>query len=532
MMNEFGDPPIPISLISHTQFCPRRAWLEAAGERTDTYQMAAGTIAHERVDDPSTSRAVQLRSIETGHAGWGVTGRIDALYETQSGYVIREHKATPVSRSPTVTDAMRIQLALQQACLESEGHTVAGTEIYFSSHNKVVPIELADEDFVAAQELVEETRRIISSETAPQPLEDSPKCMRCSHASVCLPEERRLAEVRRRIVPAAPDSQIVHLTRYGARASISKRRLTVKYRDELLADVPIERVLGVQVHGNIDLSSALIRELLWRDRTIVWCSGGGRVIGWSQPARGPNGLQRVRQHVASAEGRLGIAREMLQAKVANQATQLRRGAGYSDAVDHLRAIQAELASSESWPAMIGLEGEAAAVYFSAWHKLFKVDLTGEWGWLNRGSRPARDPVNALLNYTYGMLAADTIRAVISCGLDPHAGFIHSSNRNKPALALDLMEEFRAPIADSVVISVINNGEVSLKDFDARLGSVRLSDRARKSLISAYERRVQTEFRHPLFNYSVTWRRAMEVQARQVLGVLDGSQPRYAGIRTR
>lgn len=138
----------------------------------------------------------------------------------------------------------------------------------------------------------------------------------------------------------------------------------------------------------------------------------------------------------------------------------------------------------------------------------------------------------MLNYAYGMLLSDCIRAVVSCGLDPHAGFIHSSNRNKPALALDLMEEFRAPVADSVVINAINNGEVRPDDFDARLGSVRLKDRARQALIAGYERRAQTEFKHPLFGYQVTWRRAMEVQARQVLGYLDGSHPRYVGVRTR
>lgn len=138
----------------------------------------------------------------------------------------------------------------------------------------------------------------------------------------------------------------------------------------------------------------------------------------------------------------------------------------------------------------------------------------------------------MLNYAYGMLASDCIRAVMSCGLDPHAGFLHSSNRNKPALALDLMEEFRAPIADSVVINAINNKEVKPDDFDSSLGTTRLKEKARRAVIAGYERRIQTEFRHPLFEYSVTWRRAIEVQARQVLGVLDGTQTRYAGIRVR
>lgn len=123
-------------------------------------------------------------------------------------------------------------------------------------------------------------------------------------------------------------------------------------------------------------------------------------------------------------------------------------------------------------------------------------------------------------------------ATAACGLDPHAGFIHSSSRNKPALALDLMEEFRAPVADSVVVRAFRNGELSEEDFCGLFGTCRLSDRGRKQLIAGFERRVETTFRHPLFGYDVTWRRAIEVQARLVLGVIDGTQPTYRGVRVR
>lgn len=523
---------IPISLVTHTVFCPRRAWLEIAGERTDTHQMQIGTSAHARVDNPKTARGEEFRALDVFHSEWGLTGRADAVRQTPDGVVIREYKTTPVRQNTEVTHAMRIQLALQHAAIESMGLRVVGTEIYFVSHNSVVEVTLAEQDFTEAQQYVNETRAIISAETAPLPLIDSPKCSSCSHASVCLPEERNLGPVRQRIVPAAPDTQIVHLTKYGARASIAKRRLVVRHKGEEIGSVPIERVLGIQVHGNIDLSSALIRELLWRDGSIVWCSGRGRVIGWAGSARTANGLHRARQHVASQEGRLGIAREMVATKIGNQATILRRGSEFSSAVKRLRSLQVEARAAGTWQSLIGYEGEAAAYYFEAFPAMFNPDITGNWGWRGRGQRPARDAVNAALNYVYGMLLSDTIRAVVSCGLDPHAGFIHSSNRNKPALALDLMEEFRAPIADSVVIGMVNNQELKLTDFDQRLGSVRIRDSARQAIIRAYERRIQTEFRHPIFDYRVTWRRAIEVQARQVLGVLDGSQPGYKGIAIR
>lgn len=165
--------------------------------------------------------------------------------------------------------------------------------------------------------------------------------------------------------------------------------------------------------------------------------------------------------------------------------------------------------------------------------LIKQDKREDWPWTARMKRPAPDALNSLLDYTYSLLLSDCIRALISCGLDPHAGFLHSSKRNKPALALDLMEEFRAPVADSVVQTVVNNGEVSPDGFIYSLGSsVRMSDMARKSLIGAYERRMQTELTHPIFGYKASWRRIVEIQARMILGYLDGTQQTYRGIRIR
>jgi len=525
------EDPIPISLVNHLMFCPRRAWLEAAGERTDTMQMAVGVSDHTRVHDPATSRGNELRAIDVGHDEWGVVGRVDAAELTDDGVVLREYKASPIRQEPEVAHSTRVQLALQAACLQRSGHRVAGAEVYFTTHNRRVPVELTPALYQAAEEAVAATRAVVNAPEAPPPLEDDPRCDRCSHIGVCLPDERQLGPVKRRIRPLDPDTQVVHLATYGARAGINAGRVVVTKAGETIGEVPIERVLSLQVHGNVDVSSALIRELLWRGLTIVWCTGAGRVVGWASSASSPNGLTRVAQHVASAEGRLALAREMLSAKVANQATQARRSLGNVPEVATLRSISARLADCETWQDALGLEGEAASIYFDLFPRLLVRDAAA-WAWSGRTGRPARDPVNAMLNYAYGMLLSDCIRAVVSCGLDPHAGFIHSSNRNKPALALDLMEEFRAPVADSVVINAINNGEVRPDDFDARLGSVRLKDRARQALIAGYERRAQTEFKHPLFGYQVTWRRAMEVQARQVLGYLDGSHPRYVGVRTR
>ncbi|GGK64863.1 CRISPR-associated exonuclease Cas4/endonuclease Cas1 fusion [Nocardia camponoti] len=525
---------IPISLVAHQVFCPRRAWLEAAGETTDTYQMAVGVAAHKGVDNPATARLGAKRALDVAHRELGLVGRIDVIDDGDRGLRLVEYKATPVRKVPEVTEAMRVQLALQSECLTDMGHDISECGVYFTSHEKFVSVEMRDEDLRRAREYLAATRATVGSASAPEPLEDDPKCMRCSHAGVCLPDERAQQTVVRRIKVADPDANIVHLATPGSRASVTRGRMRVQHRGEEIASVPLERVQGLVVHGNIDLSGALIRELLWRKLAIVWCSGTGRVVGWSSTAQTPNGLARVRQHEASAQGRLALAREFIAGKIANQATLLRRNGADPDVARYLRVLQCEAVVAPSLEMIFGVEGEAAARYFAVFPKMLRAERA-EWftsQWSGRSGRHATDPLNVALNYTYGILVAETIRAIAACGLDPHAGFIHSSNRNKPALALDLMEEFRAPLADAVVVAAINNGELKKADFSLALGSARLRDSGRKALIAAYERRISTEFTHPTFGYKITWRRAIEVQARMILGFLDGTQSEYAGIVTR
>jgi CRISPR-associated protein Cas1 len=526
---------LPISLVAQHVFCPRRAWLEAAGETTDTYQMAVGIAEHLPTENPTTGRPDRLRVVEVVHPEWGVIGRCDTVErESDGSLTVVEHKATPVRRRPDVTEPMRVQLALQVESLKSMGYKVCGQEVYFTSHRVSVPVTLAEADISRARTEVDATRLTVTSATAPPPLEDDPRCTSCSHASVCLPEERSGRPVRRRIAVADPDCQVAHLATPGSRASLRDGRVLVSHRGEEISSIPIERVQSLVLHGNVDLSGALIREMMWRSRPIVWCTGVGRVVGWSVSGSAPNGLQRVRQHEMSATGRLDLAREFVGSKIANQATFLRRNGASLDTVTLLRKLQRRAAVALSLGELFGIEGEAAANYFEAFATMLHATVSGEARdlFLGRSGRPARDPINASLNYVYGMLLADMIMAIAACGLDPHAGFLHSSNRNKPALALDLSEEFRAPVADSTVVGAFNNGEVSMDGFTDVLGTTRLRDEARRTLIAAYERRVQTRFRHPVFGYEVSWRRAMEVQARMVLGVIDGTQSRYVGIRVR
>lgn len=531
-----GDP-LPLSLVAHTVFCPRRAWLEAMGESVPSLAIEAGVHAHERVDGRSGDRPTARRSVEVGHAGLGLVGRCDVV-ETDSTGALRvvEYKSAPIRRRPEVTDAQRVQLALQGMCLVAMGHRVAAYGVYFTNHRTMVDVNLTSDDERVALDAVTLTRSIIDSSLAPPALEADPRCTRCSHAGVCLPDERAETRVTNRIHVADPDGEVLHLTTPGSRASLNRGRITVVRGQEELGTLPLERVVGLVVHGNVDVSGALLRELLWRGLSIVWCSARGKAVGYARSVDSPNGLPRQRQRTMADIGHLPMARELVGAKLANQATRLRRSSrdDCSTEVEVIRGLARRCREALSVNELLGLKGEAAAFYFRSMPSMLVSGLGDPFvaSWPGRVSRGAVDVLNVALNFAYGLLLGDVVRGVLACGLDPHAGFVHTAGRNKPALALDLMEQFRPIIADSVVLGAINNGELKHRMFTTALGGARLRDDGRRVLVAAYERRVQHEVTHPVFGYRTTWRRAIEIQARMVLGVVDGTQPRYVGIRTR
>lgn len=529
------DDLIPISLVAHAVFCPRRAWLEAAGETVESTAIDYGIRAHRRVDSARQSTPLVTRSVDVHHTELGLTGRCDVVEGTIGGQLdLIEYKSTPVRRKAEVTHPQQVQLALQALCLEAMGYRVRNASVYFTNHNQRLEVQLTPALLEESRDWALLTRDLVGSANSPPPLLDDPACRWCSHATVCLPDELTSRSPARSISVSDPSGEIVHLVTQGSRASLKSGRLEVIKGDETLASVPLERVAGLVVHGNVDISSALMRELLWHRRSVAWCSGRGRVIGWATTAESPNGPTRVRQHVLSEQGSMPLASEFVRSKIANQATLLRRNGRQPDAVVEMRKAQRLVRDVHSLPELFALEGRAAQLYFNSWSTVLKgpnavwyLDL-----WPGRQGRLASDPLNTALNFCYTLLLTDAIRACVACGLDPTAGFLHSPSRNKPALALDLMEEFRAPVADSAVTTAINSGALKPSDFSTTLGDHRLRESGRATLVATYESRATTPFQHPLFGYSVTWRRAMEVQARLVLGYLENSQSSYRGIVIR
>lgn len=245
-MNQEPDP-IRIGLVAHHAFCPRRAWLEGHGERTDTAQVAHGVADHAAVDDPSTSRVELLRAVEVRSERLGLVGRCDTIELTDAGMVIVEHKAAPLRRKAETTLPQRVQLALQALCLREEGHLVVGAAVWFSTVRRRVAVVLDAGLMAEAERQTVETRGAVSG-ASPDVLEDDPRCGSRSHVGVCLPDEHRRRSPARRIGVADPTGRVLHLSTPGSRASLRRGQVVVRAgADEVT--VPLGQTAGLVVHG-------------------------------------------------------------------------------------------------------------------------------------------------------------------------------------------------------------------------------------------------------------------------------------------
>lgn len=315
--------------------------------------------------------------------------------------------------------------------------------------------------------------------------------------------------------------------------------------------VPLMKVDQVVVMGDSTVSTPALLALLEQKVDICYCSFHGQFRGRLAPGFSKNSLLRIEQHRAhdDAQRSLTLAKAFVRGKCANQRTLLLRSnrkrgdEKVARAAQSLKGIlnQVEAVEPDDGPpdpsvpqadsaigSLLGLEGAGGSFYFGAFGRLLKHDL----GFRRRVRRPPTDPVNALLSYGYVLLMNKVASTVQAVGLDPFVGFLHSSQYGKPALALDLMEELRAVIVDSVVLTVINNRILKAVDFEEEMGAYRLSEAGRRTFLGKFEERLNTEVQHPTFGYKASYKKCLELQVRLLAKSLTGEIESYPPLLAR
>jgi CRISPR-associated protein Cas1 len=484
-------------------------------------------------------------------------------------------------------DTDKMQLGLQALILRDNGYDCHEGVIYYRATKQRVRLPITKELEAWILQNIAQARKVITS-PIPAPLVQSPKCVRCSLAPVCLPDETRMlsqsvadevtrltsnsvtgeadnesrnlitsaatkkdGDAPRRLIAARDDSRPLYLNTPGYRVGCKDEVLQVKDKDKVIEEVRMRDVSHVALLGNIQISTQAIQSLCELEVPVTYFSMGGWFYGITRGHSLKNVFLRMEQFRLARDEMtcLSLARQFVHGKIRNQRTLLMRNhlEPPESIVLKLKRASEDALAAGSLAELLGIEGAAASQYFQQFNGMVKVedDLPGleterksdkqlafNFNFGHRNRRPPTDPVNAMLSLAYSMLAKDCTLAALAVGFDPYLGFYHQPRFGRPALGLDLMEEFRPLVAESTVLSCINNRVVTEKDFVRAGQAVNLTTAGRKRFFQTYEQRMSSLITHPLFDYKVSYRRALELQARLLAKTLTGEIPAYVPLLTR
>ena len=588
-----SQPPLPVRRLHNFIYCPRLfyfQWVENIfQENADT---VAGSHLHRNVDKPSKiedpknldlADGAKLRSLQLQSETLGIVGVVDIveggpdgveIIDYKKGSARRDSEGDRVAKEP---DAM--QIAAHAMLLREHGVNPARGAIYYAEDKRRVPVEFSEELFSKVRTAIQDARAIGASGHCPPPLRNDARCLYCSAYPICLPNEslwwakrRKPSEnpgqlnfgfsgqtnnqVRDKILealdfaaesgqkeaptlepprPGGDDSEVLVVQTPGAQIGQRGDQLIVTLKGEDVRKIPGQQVRAIYCFGAVQLTAQAVETCLELGIDVSYFSPAGRFLGLLRglPVSGVD-ARRGQYRLFELPGvRLQLAREIIRAKIHNQRVMLMRNGDVPDRVVHLMAgFRDATESSRDITGLMGIEGSAAALYFEQFESMLKQRDNWKFDWRGRNRRPPRDPVNGLLSFGYSMLAKELTGVCHSVGLDPFLGFMHQPRYGRPALALDLMEEFRPLIADSVTISLINRGELGPEDFLRSANGTFLNDSGRKPFWEAWFRRLDTEVSHPEFSYKMAYRRMLEVQARQLWRFVRGEASTYHGFVTR
>ena len=558
---------VPARMLNEYAYCPRLAYLEwVQGEFADSVDTMEGRFQHRRVDRPSgnlpsrsISDAADTEEEEDGESPETIHARSVLLSDDSMGAIARidlieghGNVVTPVDykhgTSPDVPEGAwepeRVQVCIQGLLLRANGYTCNQGMLYFVESRQRVAVPFDDALVSRTLDLLSGLRGMAASGRIPEPLVDSPKCPRCSLAGICLPDEVNFLspdgpsikpEDVRRMSPARDDFVPVYVQTQGAVVGKSGGQLEVKQKGQVLQKVRLMEISHLALFGNVQVTAQAVQELCDRDIPICYFSYGGWFRGITNGMGHKNVELRCRQYLGAMtpESALSISRRMVFGKIKNSRTMLRRNHREPppSILPELNRLADRALTAPSLEILLGIEGAAARTYFSEFRGMIKNESL-EFDFRGRNRRPPRDPVNAVLSFLYAMLIKQATVTALTVGFDPYLGFYHQPRYGRPALALDLVEEFRPLIADSVCLTLINNGELGPEHFITRGAATALTQNGRRRVIEAYERRMDTLVTHPLFGYPVSYRRVLEMQARLLSRHLLGELPAYPVFRTR
>jgi CRISPR-associated protein Cas1 len=553
--------------------------------KTEDKTAEAEPATKESAAQDAEPETIHSRSVQMGSDRLGIVAKMDLVEsKAEKADLLTALEVCPVDykagapkegeEANELWDTDKMQLGLQALILRDNGYTCNEGVIYYRATKQRVRLPITPELENWILQNIAEAKQVVVG-PIPAPLVHSPKCVRCSLAPVCLPDETRMlaqttvkidvsveektsessqpnGEAPRRLIAARDDTRALYLNTQGYRVGCKDEVLTVKEKDRVIEEVRMRDVSHVALFGNIQISTQAIQSLCEQEIPVTYFSMGGWFYGITRGHSLKNVFLRMEQFRLARDEMtcLSLARQFVHGKIRNHRTLLMRNhlEPPEAIIGKLKRASEDALAATSIEELLGIEGAAASQYFQQFSGMVKVeddDLPGlempskdtkqlafNFNFTNRNRRPPTDPVNAMLSLAYSMLAKDCTLAALAVGFDPYLGFYHQPRFGRPALGLDLMEEFRPLVAESTVLSCINNRVVTERDFVRAGQAVNLTAPGRKRFFQTYEQRMSSLITHPLFDYKVSYRRALELQARLLAKTLTSEITEYIPLMTR
>ncbi|ACA99766.1 MULTISPECIES: type I-MYXAN CRISPR-associated endonuclease Cas4/Cas1 [Cyanophyceae] len=523
-------PTIKVSGLHAIAYCPRLFYLE---EVEGLYTQDAAVFAGRRLHvDLEQEEEGEWEDLYLESEDLGIRGRVDAL-RTRNGLTIPyEHKRGKAARddqkNPLPWESDHLQIISYCYLLEvSLGISISEGRIRYHADNVLIHVPFDETAKAEVREAIANARKLLDSDFRPPVTENERLCARCSLAPVCLPEEARLAHDREwqpiRLFPKDDDRQILHTLEPGTRVGRTGEQIKITRRDQPIEKIAVQQVSQVVLHGFSQISTQALHFLASHNVGIHWISGGDRYIGSFDNRQGSI-QRRIQQYRALSQTDfcVDLAKKLVWCRGQGQRKFLMRGKRsnkasspkLNEAISQMKRVLKQVENAENLATLLGIEGNLAALYFGALPCTLTATVPNELRFSGRNRRPPKDRFNALLSFGYSLLLKDVMNSIIAVGLEPALGFYHQPRTQASPLALDLMEIFRVPLVDMVVIASINRSQWDItEDFSIRGQQVWLSDSGRKKFIECYERRKAELWKHPMLGYSLSYARLIELEVR-------------------
>jgi CRISPR-associated protein Cas1 len=562
------EPLIRVMALHALAYCERLFYLEEVEEiRLADANVYSGRRLHEQLD-----KGIETYTVELASERLGIRGKLDCVRRKSGALVVLEHKRGKSREGREAWPSDRLQvLAYTLLLAEHTGGVMTEACVKYHADNKTITIpvdpQAAEKEVLS---VVARARELRASLERPPVSVPERLCRTCSLAPVCLPEEERFAgdsaAKPQRLFPADEDRQVIHLVEQGSFVGKDGEQLIVHLPEGTKKPLPGRSILALVLYGNVQVSTQCIHFCAAREIGIHWFSYGGHFVGSFSPGAG--GVQRRNRQYAAmqdTELRARLALQISTAKVENQlryilrATRSKADQQRSEQVEAgiagLRQELSSLARIGNEPdeprdeinghisredgdganvieIIRGHEGMAAREYFRLIPFVLNLSEDSLLYFHGRNRRPPKDPFNALLSFGYALLYRDCMGALLAAGLEPAFGILHTPRSAAYPLALDLMELFRVILWDVPLVGSVNRGQWNREDFEITREQVWLNSDGRRKAIRLYENRKQEKWRHPVLDYSLSYARTIELEARLLEKEWSGKPGLFGQMRLR